>query len=62
MRKASPLGHHGPNQRHRQTGPTSARHGIHWWQIDASYSVIRLLAMAGLAWNIRLPARGAAAA
>ena len=42
--------------------PTSARHGFHWWQIDASYWVIRLLAVAGLAWNIRLPARGAAAA
>ena len=37
--------------------PTSARHGLKWWQIDMSYVVIRLLAVVGLAWNIKLPAR-----
>lgn len=37
--------------------PTSARHGLRWWQFDASYLVIRLLAMLGLARNIRIPAR-----
>ena len=36
--------------------PTSARHGLRWWQIDISYYLIRLLAVTGLAWNIRLPA------
>ncbi len=36
--------------------PTSARHGFHWWQIDVSYWVIRLLAMVRLAWNVKLPA------
>jgi stearoyl-CoA desaturase (Delta-9 desaturase) len=35
--------------------PTSARHGLRWWQIDVSYYVIRVLAWFGLAWNIRLP-------
>ena len=35
--------------------PTSARHGLRWWQIDMSYAVIRVLAWLGLAWNIRLP-------
>ncbi len=35
--------------------PTSARHGLRWWQLDASYWVIRLLALLGLAWNVRLP-------
>jgi stearoyl-CoA desaturase (delta-9 desaturase) len=35
--------------------PTSARHGLHWWQIDFSYYVIRGLALLGLAWNLRLP-------
>jgi stearoyl-CoA desaturase (delta-9 desaturase) len=36
--------------------PTSARHGLRWWQIDLSYWVIRALALLGLAWNVRLPA------
>ena len=36
--------------------PTSARHGLRWWQLDASYWVIRALALLGLAWNVRLPA------
>jgi stearoyl-CoA desaturase (delta-9 desaturase) len=36
--------------------PTSARHGLRWWQIDVSYWFIRALALLGLAWNIRLPA------
>jgi len=36
--------------------PTSARHGLRWWQIDISYYVIRLLALVGLAWKVRLPA------
>ena len=35
--------------------PTSARHGLRWWQVDASYYVIRLLALLGLAWKVRLP-------
>lgn len=35
--------------------PTSARHGLSWWQIDVSYWVIRTLALVGLAWNLKLP-------
>jgi stearoyl-CoA desaturase (delta-9 desaturase) len=35
--------------------PTSARHGLRWWEIDLSYEVIRLLAWFRLAWNIKLP-------
>lgn len=35
--------------------PTSARHGLRWWQIDVSYWVIRSLALVGLAWNLKLP-------
>jgi stearoyl-CoA desaturase (delta-9 desaturase) len=35
--------------------PTSARHGLRWWQIDVSYYVIRLLAFLDLAWDIKLP-------
>jgi len=35
--------------------PTSARHGLRWWQIDVSYYVIRLLSLFGLAWDVRVP-------
>jgi stearoyl-CoA desaturase (delta-9 desaturase) len=35
--------------------PTSARHGLRWWQVDVSYWVIRALALVGLAWNVRKP-------
>jgi stearoyl-CoA desaturase (Delta-9 desaturase) len=38
--------------------PTSARHGLRWWQLDVSYYVIRLMAMVGLAWKVRVPAPG----
>jgi len=41
--------------------PTSARHGLRWWQLDLSYYFIRLLALVGLAWNVRLPTRAARA-
>jgi stearoyl-CoA desaturase (Delta-9 desaturase) len=36
--------------------PTSARHGLQWWQLDLSYVVIRAMALLGLAWNVKLPA------
>lgn len=35
--------------------PTSARHGLRWWEIDLSYLVIRLLALLRLAWDVRVP-------
>lgn len=41
--------------------PTSARHGLRWWQIDVSYWVIRTLALLGLAWNLKLPSKQAQA-
>jgi stearoyl-CoA desaturase (delta-9 desaturase) len=34
--------------------PSSARHGLAWWQVDASYLFIRLLASLGLAWSVRV--------
>jgi stearoyl-CoA desaturase (delta-9 desaturase) len=37
--------------------PTSARHGLRWWQVDVSYWVIRLLEQLRLAWNLKLPSR-----
>lgn len=39
--------------------PSSARHGLRWWQIDVSYCIIRILALLGLAWNVKLPSRKA---
>lgn len=41
--------------------PTSARHGLRWWQPDTSYYLIRLMALVGLAWNVKLPSREAQA-
>lgn len=35
--------------------PTSARHGLRWWQLDTSWLVIRTMQLFGLAWNVRLP-------
>ncbi|HVK17781.1 MAG TPA: acyl-CoA desaturase, partial [Fimbriiglobus sp.] len=39
--------------------PTSARHGLRWWEIDVSYWVIRTLTLVGLAWGLKLPTREA---
>jgi len=35
--------------------PTSARHGLRWWQFDMSYMVIRVMGWLGLAREIRVP-------
>ena len=35
--------------------PTSARHGLHWWQFDLSYLIIRGMALVGLAHDVRIP-------
>jgi stearoyl-CoA desaturase (delta-9 desaturase) len=35
--------------------PASARHGLEWYQFDATYLAIRLLKLTGLAWDINLP-------
>ena len=37
--------------------PTSARHGLKWWQFDLSWVVIRTLEKMGLAWNVKLPSK-----
>ena len=39
--------------------PTSARHGLRWWQIDVSYYAIRAMWLCGLAWNVKLPSKEA---
>jgi stearoyl-CoA desaturase (delta-9 desaturase) len=35
--------------------PTSAAHGLEWWQIDISHWLIRSFEMLGLAWNVKRP-------
>jgi stearoyl-CoA desaturase (delta-9 desaturase) len=32
--------------------PTSARHGLRWWQVDPSWIVIRALEATGLVWDV----------
>ena len=39
--------------------PTSARHGLRWWEFDASYLIIRGLELCGLAWKVRVPTAAA---
>jgi stearoyl-CoA desaturase (delta-9 desaturase) len=36
--------------------PTSARHGLRWWEFDATYWIIRGLELCGLAWKVKVPA------
>lgn len=33
--------------------PASARAGFYWWELDANYWLIRLLAAIGLVWDVR---------
>jgi stearoyl-CoA desaturase (delta-9 desaturase) len=35
--------------------PTSARHGLRWWQFDSSYILIKLMSYVGLTKNVRVP-------
>ncbi|MFN8706000.1 MAG: acyl-CoA desaturase [Planctomyces sp.] len=35
--------------------PTSARHGLEWWQPDLAWYVIWLMKQTGLAWDVRVP-------
>lgn len=41
------------NNHHR--APYSARHGFAWYELDMTYSFIRLLAVFGLVWDIKNP-------
>ncbi len=35
--------------------PTSARHGLTWWQLDVSYLIILLMSKLGLVWSVKTP-------
>ena len=39
--------------------PSSARHGLRWWQVDLTWWTVLLLEKAGLVWNVRLPGENA---
>jgi stearoyl-CoA desaturase (delta-9 desaturase) len=39
--------------------PTSAFHGLEWWEIDLHGYLLRSLALFGLAWDIKRPSRNA---
>ena len=41
--------------------PTSARHGLAWWQLDVSWLTILLMQKLGLAWNVKVPSQEALA-
>jgi stearoyl-CoA desaturase (delta-9 desaturase) len=34
---------------------TSARHGMRWWEIDATYLAIRVMSFLGIARKVKLP-------
>ena len=35
--------------------PSSARHGLFWWQLDIVYLMVRALKLCGLAWDVHVP-------
>ena len=37
--------------------PTSARHGLRWWQLDASYMIIWTMSKIGLIEAVRIPTK-----
>ena len=60
--------HTGPVRRHRRWPqnllcrhnnhhgmPSSARHGMEWWEFDLTWTIIRGLQAVGLATNVKLP-------
>lgn len=42
--------------------PTSARHGLRWWEFDVTYLLIRAMEAVRLAWKVRVPTAHAIAA
>ena len=37
--------------------PTSARHGLRWWELDLSYVIIWMMSKVGLAQDVRVPTK-----
>lgn len=53
------LGHGEGWHNNHHAFPTSAKHGLRWWQFDLSWLVIRSMQLVGLAWNVRQPSEKA---
>ena len=49
------LGHGEGWHNNHHAFPTSARHGLKWWQFDSSWYIIRTMQLLGLAWNVQTP-------
>ena len=53
------LGHGEGWHNNHHAFPTSARHGLQWWQFDLSWLTILAMRTVGLAWNVRTPSSDA---
>lgn len=53
------LGHGEGWHNNHHAFPTSARHGLKWWQFDTSWLIIRAMQAVGLVWNVRTPSQRA---
>jgi stearoyl-CoA desaturase (Delta-9 desaturase) len=42
--------------------PSSARHGLCWWQLDVSYIIIWVMSKIGLASDVKVPSAARLAA
>ena len=56
------LGHGEGWHNNHHAFPTSARHGLEWWQVDVSWLTIQGLRLLGLAWDIQTPSAESLAA
>ncbi len=45
------------NQNNHHAFPSSAAHGLRWWEPDLAYCTLRLLRRLGLVWDVKLPSR-----
>ena len=42
-------------QNNHHAFPSSAKHGLRWWEPDLSAWILRILEMVGLAWDVKIP-------
>ena len=35
--------------------PSSARHGLRWWEVDINFAILRVLAWLGIVWELNVP-------
>ena len=42
--------------------PYSARHGLEWWEFDATWLLIRALQALGVVWDVQVPSEKVKAA